>query len=150
MEEFSEARDLVHLNRAHYAAYNDDWTRLRHYWLQGTIALGLEEWDEAEVKLSQALDGFVAADNGFKAALVSLDLALLYLQRGRTAELKRLARLMAPIFEAQDVHREAVAALLLFQKAAAAEQVTVETIHGLRSYLDRARSNPKLKYDKAS
>jgi hypothetical protein len=75
---------------------------------------------------------------------------MLYLRRGRTAELKRLARLMAPIFDAQDVHREAVAALLLFQKAVAAEQVTTESILRLRTYLHRAQSDPKLRYEKAS
>jgi hypothetical protein len=40
-----------------------------------------------------------------------------------SAELKRLAAEMVPTFESRDVHPEALAALALFQKAAAAEQV---------------------------
>ena len=46
------------------------------------------------------------------------------------AELKRLAPEMVPIFASRDVHPEALAALALFQKAAAAEQVD-------RALLDR-------------
>jgi len=150
VEQYAEARRVVRANQRHYASYDDEWTRLRHRWLLGRIALGLEEWDDAEAVLAEARNGFICAGNGFNAALVSLDLAMLYLHRGRTAELKRLAGLMAPIFDAQDVHREAVAALLLFQNAVAAEQITAESILRLRTYLHRAQSDPKLKYEKAS
>ena len=48
----------------------------------------------------------------------SLDLAVLYLRLGRRAEVRRLAEEILPLFKAQDVHREALAALTLFQEAA--------------------------------
>jgi hypothetical protein len=44
---------------------------------------------------------------GYDAALVSLDLAILYAQEGQTAELKRLADEVIPAFESREVHREA-------------------------------------------
>jgi hypothetical protein len=46
------------------------------------------------------------------------DHAFLYLRQGRAADVKRLAEEIFPVFQAQDVHREAVAALRLFQEAA--------------------------------
>ena len=52
------------------------------------------------------------ATAAYDAAIVSMDLALLYLRQRRTAELKTLAKEMLPIFRSQDVHREAVAALV--------------------------------------
>ncbi|HSK77014.1 MAG TPA: hypothetical protein VLQ45_11190 [Thermoanaerobaculia bacterium] len=45
---------------------------------------------------------------------------------GRTGELKRLAEELVPVFEARDIHREALAALLLFQRACEEERMTVE------------------------
>ena len=148
--DYAEARRLVRSNARHYGGADDPWTRWRRSWLEGRIALGLDELEQAEGTLAEARNGFLADGQGYNAALASLDLAMVYLRRGRSGELKRLAGLMAPIFEAQDVHREAVAALILFQQAAAAEKVTAESIERLSSYLQRARGNPKLSYERPS
>lgn len=148
--DYAEARRLLRANARHYGGSDDPWTRWRRLWLEGRIALGLDELEGAEAAFAEARNGFIAAGNGYTAALVSLDLAMVYVRQGRSGELKRLARLMGPIFEAQDVHREAVAALILFQKAAAAEKVTAESLARLSAYLERAQGNPKLKYERAS
>ena len=148
--DYTEARQLVNANARHYGGSDDPWTRWRRLWLDGRIALGLEELETAEATLAEARNGFVGNGNGYTAALVSLDLAMVYVRQGKSGELKRLARLMGPIFEAQDVHREAVAALILFQKAAAAEKVTLDSLARLSTYLQRARGNPKLKYERPS
>ncbi|MEA2602658.1 MAG: hypothetical protein QOF89_3650 [Acidobacteriota bacterium] len=42
--------------------------------------------------------------------MVSLDLTLLYLKEGRTADIQRLVEEVVAAFETQDVHREALAA----------------------------------------
>jgi hypothetical protein len=95
----------------------------------------------------KAFKGFLDQGIGYDAALVALDLALLYLRQGRTAEVKRLARQMIPIFQAQDVHREALAALVLFQKAARREEVTVEQLLRLVKYLQEARTDPGMRWE---
>jgi len=64
----------------------------------------------------------------YDAALASLDLAVLYLEEGRTREVKDLAREMAEIFKAQGIAREALAALTLFVEAAQKETATVELV----------------------
>ena len=66
---------------------------------------------------------------GYDAALVSLDLARLYAQEGCVEDLKRLAAELMPVFESRDVHREALVALLMFQKACEEERLTVQD-HG--------------------
>lgn len=76
---------------------------------------------------------------GLDAALVSLDLAMVFLDRGATGELKRLAAEMIPVFESRDDHRKALAAFLLFQKAAEAEQVTLGLIREVVTSLEQAR-----------
>ena len=63
---------------------------------------------------------------GYDAALVSLDLSILYAREHPISELKRLAAEMAPIFESRDVRRETLAALVMFQNACDEERMTVE------------------------
>jgi hypothetical protein len=78
----------------------------------GTNPRLLGRTDEAERALLSVRAGFLDRKLGYDAALVSLDLAMLYLRQSRTAELKELAEQMHPVFEAEDIHREALAALL--------------------------------------
>jgi hypothetical protein len=51
-------------------------------------------------------------------------------KQGSVRELKTLAEEMYAVFESQDIHREALAALLLFQQAAREERLTVERVEG--------------------
>ena len=73
------------------------------------------------------------------AALVSLDLAALLAGQGRTEELKVLAAEILPVFESREVHREAMASLLLFQQACAEERATLELIQQIAAALRRDR-----------
>ncbi len=80
-------------------------------------------------------------------ALASLDLALLYREEARFAEIKALAGGILVIFEAQGVHREAIAAVILFQEAAKKEQVTTELVRRLQDYLSKVQTNPQLRFE---
>lgn len=123
-----------------YDQFASDLTQLRRRWLQGKIAFGLGDHASAEALLTEVRQGFLRDGLGYDAALAGLDLALLYVQENRTAEVKRLAEEMVPIFMAQDVHREATAALLLFQEAARLEAVSATMLAELVSYLRRVES----------
>jgi transcriptional regulator with XRE-family HTH domain len=124
-----------------------DLVRLR--WLEGRIAAGLEKRKEALEILSQVRAEFSSRGIAYDAALVSLDLTLLYLKESRTAEVKTLARQMAPIFQAQGVHREALAALKLFRDAAEREAVTLDLARRLVTYFHRAQHDPGLRFEEA-
>ncbi|HEV7507479.1 MAG TPA: tetratricopeptide repeat protein [Thermoanaerobaculia bacterium] len=114
-------------------------------WLEGRILRDLGRLAEAEAALKKAYGFFVQHGIGLDAARVLLDLATVYAQRGETAELKRLAAEMVPVFASRDVHPEALAALALFQKAAEAEQVDRGLLEGIASSLRRgARSSCSL------
>jgi len=58
------------------------------------------------------------------------------------AEVQRLAEEMVAAFESQEVHREALAALRLFQEAARREEITESVVRDLFTYLASARSDP--------
>jgi tetratricopeptide (TPR) repeat protein len=121
-----------------------DLVRLR--WAEGRIAAGLGETAKGEELLRQVRRDFLERGLGYDAALVSLELADLYAGQERTAELRELAGEMLPVFQARDVHREALAALALFQQAAAREEASLDLVRRVSSYLSRARRDPGLRF----
>lgn len=146
LEQHAEARALVEANRELYQSGGSSWEGMRLPWLEGIIARGLGEADIAERLLLRSRNLFIEKGAAFDAALVSLDLALLYVESGKHAELRRISRVMEPILRSRGLHREATASLMLFQRAAAAEMVNRESLLALRSYLEDARTNPRLRF----
>jgi tetratricopeptide (TPR) repeat protein len=134
---FGEALDLLPEVRAllQETARPLDWVRFR--WTEGSIAFGLGRLDEAEAAYREVQQAFLKHGVLYSVALVSLDLALLLSGQARTEELKRLAAELMEIFSAQEVHREATAALVLFQRACEEERVTAELISRLAELLRR-------------
>lgn len=130
-----------------YDDFSDSWTRLRLGWLEARIAAGLGRREEAERKLHELRDAFVEQGLGYDASIVTLDLAALYLEQGRTAEVRRLAEEALPVLLAQDIHREAMAALIAFQQATEIERATPRMVQQVASYLYRARKNPELRFE---
>ncbi|HEX6861266.1 MAG TPA: hypothetical protein VF414_00530 [Thermoanaerobaculia bacterium] len=63
--------------------------------------------------------------------------ALLLSGQGRTGELKQLAAELMAVFSAQEIHREATAALVLFQRACEEDRGTSELIARLAALLRR-------------
>lgn len=53
---------------------------------------------------------------------------------------------MIPIFQSQDVHREALAALAVFQAAAALDSDTVELARDIAAFLVQARHDPEMRF----
>lgn len=143
----AEAREIVTESFDLYQRFPDPWTQLRRLWLEAKIARGLGELEDSEQAFLAVRDGFMGQGVGFDAALASLDLAVLFLDQGRTTEVRRLAEEMVPIFEAQDVHREALAALALFQEAARRERITVAFVTELFKFLEAARMDPELRFE---
>ncbi len=119
---------------------------VRTLWLESNCAAGLGRREEALARLEQVRRHFEAKGNPFDYALASLDAALLYREAGRFAEIRALAEEMLAIFKAQQVHREALAAVILFQEAAEKEAVTDGMMRQLQDYLSKARANPKLRF----
>jgi len=134
---FEEAAELLPEVQTLYeaSAGTVDWLRLR--WTEGNIVQGLGRPGEAEAAYRSIRREFLGLGKGLDAALVSLDLAYLLWEQGRTEELKELAGEMMVIFESREVHREALASLLLFQQACTEERLTGELIREIAGQLRR-------------
>ena len=116
---------------------------LRIRWLEGRILLGMGHEARAEAALLEVRKGFSEQGVGYSTASVSLELAALYLRQGRTAEIKQLAAEMVPIFESRDVHREAIAALMLFKKAVDLETVSARMVEEVADLIRRSMDRPR-------
>jgi hypothetical protein len=97
--------------------------------------------------LDEVRQGFEKENLAYDYALAGLDAALLYREESRFAEIKTLAAEMLAIFKAQNVHRETLAAVILFVEAAEKEKVTPELVRRLQDYLAKAKKNPELRFE---
>jgi len=121
--------------------------RIRVCWLTGRVAGGLERIAEGIEALAAVRVEFAEKKIRYDEAMVSMELAGLYLQQGRTAEVKQLVSEMEPIFRDQEVHEEARKALALFRRAVELETMSVELVRRLVAYLYRAQHDPELRFE---
>jgi tetratricopeptide (TPR) repeat protein len=142
-----EAWFMLEASRQELGDFGGSLLGLRLRWLEGRIQTALHRLDAAEPALVEARGGFIEAGIGFDAALVSLDLAGLYASQGRAAEMRRLAEEMIPVFQSRDVHREAIAALMVFQQALRMEQLNSTLLREIRTYLSQARKDHSLRFE---
>lgn len=126
--------------------YGGTLDRVRLQWATAKVAAEQGETDRAITLFLQVRGEFASRKIWFDTALASLEIAVLYAEQGRTEEVKGLARHLVPVFQAQNVHREVLAALALFRRAAEEERVTVELAKSLRAYFRRARYNANLPF----
>ena len=87
----------------------------------------------------KARAGFQEQGAIYEFALVCLELAGLYAEQGRTAEMKQLAEEMVPIFSSRQIHREALAALALWCQAVKTETAGAELAAQVASAIRRGR-----------
>ncbi|MES1242031.1 MAG: hypothetical protein ABUT39_10465 [Acidobacteriota bacterium] len=154
---FNLAVALTHVGRPREAAgllpalrrlvEGDELDRIRLRWLEGRIAAGLGQTGPALKALEEARGRFAKKGLHYDVALSLLETAALHLERGELAEVQALTGELAPIFEENGVHEEALKALRLFEEAAARQAVTVELVRRLLAWLFRAQHDPGLVFD---
>jgi tetratricopeptide (TPR) repeat protein len=145
--DLQSAREIFEENRPLYREFPDRWTGLRARWLEGRIARGLGDVHAAEEAFQATVDGFLALGIGYEAALAALDLADLYLEEGRLGDLPELAKSVAIILTAEDLHREAATAVKLFYEALGQKAVSEALVAHVRSYLQESVKHPGLRFD---
>jgi len=116
-------------------------------WLEGRLAAGLGRRAEAIDALRQVRREFADHELAADAALVTLNLAVLLLEEGRTGEVRELAGETVPIFGGMGLDGEAIAALGVFWRAAEQEMATAELGRRLLAFLERARYDPEFRFD---
>jgi len=124
--------------------------QIRMRWLEGKIEAGLGQIDQAIETLSWVRAALDSEEVRYDEAQAGMELAELYLKKDRTADVKRLVRLMEPVFRAQGVHEEARKALDLFRRAVETESATPALAGRVVAFLRRAQHDPELRFQEAA
>ncbi|PYQ62700.1 MAG: hypothetical protein DMF53_12370 [Acidobacteria bacterium] len=146
LERFAEAEPRLSEIRALAERLGEELDLTRVLWVEGKVAAGLGRTKEALLAFEQVRGVFRRRELTFDYALVSLELAGLFLEEGRTTDVKALADEMLQIFRTQRIEREALAALRLFCDAARRETATVDLARRLVRFLHRAQHDPELRF----
>jgi tetratricopeptide (TPR) repeat protein len=137
MGRHTEAADLLPDLQTLAAAQGSTLDRLRLKWVEGRVAAGLGQHEQARELLTGVRQAFLADGNAFDAALATLDLVISFLEQGKAAEVRDLADEMVIVFRDLGVSREALAAVLLFQEAARRETATADLARDIATTLSR-------------
>lgn len=96
------------------------------HWIEGLLVQRRGDPEAAEKLFRAARAGFLRLEEPDHAAVLALDLALLYEGRGRSAEALVMAAEALPLFESLKVHREALVALDVLRGCLAAHSLSPE------------------------
>ena len=116
-------------------------------WLEGRIHAGLGHCEEALRLLGEARESFEAEGMFHNVALALLEEGAVLLEENRTQEVKALTRELPKVFASKGVHREALAALKVFQEAVEREAATADLARRILSFLFRARFDQGLHFE---
>jgi len=121
--------------------------KLRRRWLEGRIYAALGDQPVALAAFEDVRASAADAGLSYELAMVSLELAIVHLDRGELDRVQDLAEEMTPIFRSHELHRHALAAVFLFRHAARSRTVTAESVRELLRYLQRAQNNPYARFE---
>lgn len=132
-----EANELLHSNLERYKFAGEPATRSRFLWNWGRIAFGLGQFETARTTLENARAGFSQQGREYDAALVGLDIALVLIQMNQIDALIQIATEILPVFEAQEMERDTIAAFLLFREAVHKREISSQLVSQLMTQLQR-------------
>ncbi len=116
--------------------------RLRLRWSEGLIARSRHRLDEAEEALLAVENEFIRRQMGYDAALVAIDLGIVYLETGAVKPLRRLAAELLGVLAAKDLSKEAFACVLLYQDACQSARLTSRLARELARFMREDRHRP--------
>ena len=144
--QFREAAEMLMESGLRRALAEEPLNLVKLRWVEGQILAGLGKSTRAEAALLEARSGFLTHDQGYNAALVGLDLAAIWLERGQHAQIEELAADMLATFKRLGLQREAVRALDYVNRACHKQQATPRMVRHVSRFLKRLEREPQLRF----
>lgn len=132
-----EALAVLERARPLFEQFRDDLTVLRLHWVEAKIADRLGHDDEAENILCQLWDEFRARDLNQEVVLVTIDLAQVLAKKGELARAAHLVGESYSILRNWGLHKDALAAWVLFQNALSQGQLGGDLFERVGEYFRR-------------
>lgn len=107
--------------------------------VEGHIAVSRDQQDRAEEAFLAAREIYLEQGVGVDVALLSLQLALIYVNQGKTSLVREMTEEILFLLRSQNMSPEIMAALVLFQHAAEREIATAGLIQEITHYIERSR-----------
>jgi tetratricopeptide (TPR) repeat protein len=146
----AQAHQLFLQSKALFARHAEPLEIVKSTWLEGRIAAALGDDAYAERRFLEARARFDEVQLAYDVALVSLDLATLWLKAGRTAEIRKLIDQTITIFKTRKIRREALGMLLVLRDAVRQERATEALLRTVASDLLRLEESPAPKSEARS
>lgn len=138
LERPEQALSLFFETRSLYREFDDAIIALRAGWQEGHMLRDLGYLLAAEAALVRTREGFSERKMLYEAALISLDLASLYVKLGDSEKLEQMVATTVPIFRALEVGRETLASLLQLRHLADQGRQAFELIRLLGTQVEKA------------
>jgi hypothetical protein len=116
-------------------------------WVEGQVLAGLGKLGRAETALVEARRDFLQHRKEYKAALVGLDLAAVWLEQRKYAQVKDLAEDTLATFQRLGLQREALRAVDSLHRACQRQQATPGVVRHVSRFLRRLEREPQLRFE---
>lgn len=140
--EFKTARRQIWEMRPLYDFHGEHILKVKLRGIEGKVFAGLGELGRAARAFQQAKESFLERGMDYDAALISFDLAALWLREGKRAAVRQLLQEMLEIFRARYIAREGIAALVMLRDAADRNEVTFEHLERITMLFEVLKDEP--------
>ncbi len=137
-----EALAMLEISRPLYEQFQDPWTRVRLHWLEGKIARSLGDLAEAEEIFKRLWYDLQEPSQAHELTLVSLELAEVYVTRGKHEAAAELVEELLPLLRGWGMHTEGLALWLLMTQAVQERRAEAVLFRQMAEYLNRAWFRP--------
>jgi tetratricopeptide (TPR) repeat protein len=144
--EFRQAAKMLLESGLRQALAGEPLSLVKLRWVEGQILAGLKKAARAEAALTEARAGFLAHQQGYNAALVGLDLAAVWLEQRKNAEVEALAAEMLATFQRLGIQREAVRAMEYLNQACQKQRATPRIVRQVSGFLKQLEREPQLRF----
>lgn len=140
--EFKTARRQIWEMRPLYELHGESLLQLKLRGIEGKVFAGLGEMDRAVRAFQQAKEMFLEKGMNYDAALISFDLATVWLRQGKRAEVRELLQEMLDTFRARYIAREAIATFVMLRDAANDNEITLGLLRRATVFIELLRGRP--------